>query len=47
MFSYIGGAFFNDWSSPDGDIALYNEGALIDYTFPFKSRKMRLIWGDF
>ena len=21
-----GGAFFNDWSSTDGDVALYNEG---------------------
>jgi len=28
-----GGAFFNDWSSPDGDIALYNEGASLDSCF--------------
>jgi len=28
-----GGAFFNDWSSPSGDIALYNEGASLDSCF--------------
>jgi len=28
-----GGAFFNDWSSPQGDIALYNEGSSLDSCF--------------
>merc|ERR1719382_2003722 len=28
-----GGAFFNDWSSPSGDIALYNEGSSLDSCF--------------
>merc|ERR1719150_1878525 len=28
-----GGAFFNDWSSPTGDLALYNEGASLDSCF--------------
>merc|ERR1711981_1054366 len=28
-----GGAFFNDWSSPNGDIALYNEGSSLDSCF--------------
>merc|ERR1719234_1983954 len=28
-----GGAFFNDWSSPTGDIALYNEGSSLDSCF--------------
>jgi len=28
-----GGAFFNDWSSPQGDIAMVNEGASLDSCF--------------
>jgi len=32
-----GGAFFNDWSSTDGDVALYNEGASLDSCFGHSS----------
>ena len=33
-----GGAFFNDLSSPQGSLALYNEGATLDSCFGHSAR---------